>query len=55
MIYAYKGISAEGKKLKDKVEASSLTEAKAKLKSQKIIYQTIKEEQASFRWSRFFS
>jgi len=48
LIYAYKGISAEGKKVKDKVEALSLEEAKAKLKSQKIIYQTIKEETPSF-------
>lgn len=48
MIYSYKGISAEGKKLKDKLEAESLEEAKAKLKSQKVIYQSIKEETPSF-------
>lgn len=44
MIFAYKGINAEGKKVKDKVEALSLDEAKKKLKSQKIIYQSLEEE-----------
>jgi len=48
LIYAYKGITAEGKRVKDKIEAESLEQAKAKLKSAKIIYESIKEERASF-------
>ncbi|MCJ7764736.1 MAG: type II secretion system F family protein, partial [Thiovulaceae bacterium] len=44
MIFAYKGINAEGKKLSDKIEAASIEEAKSKLKAQKIIYQSIDEE-----------
>ncbi len=44
MIFKYKGINAEGKKLKDRVEALSLEEAKAKLKAQGIIYQSLEEE-----------
>ncbi len=47
MIYAYKGIDATGKKVKAKIEASTLAEAKAKLKSNGIIYTQIKEEKAS--------
>ena len=33
MIFKYRGIDAEGKKVRDKVEAISLGEAKSKLKS----------------------
>ncbi len=44
MIFAYKGITPEGKKVRDKVEASSLEEAKSKLKAQRIIYQYVEEE-----------
>ncbi|SFV53965.1 Type IV fimbrial assembly protein PilC [hydrothermal vent metagenome] len=47
MIYRYKGIDATGQKVNDKIEASSLAEAKAKLKNQKILYSSIKEERAS--------
>jgi len=47
MIFKYKGINAEGKKLSEKVEAISLAEAKLKLKAEKIIYQRIEEEQPS--------
>lgn len=47
MIYAYKGINAEGKKVNDKLEAASLEEAKSKLKAQSIIYQKISEESPS--------
>ena len=47
MIFKYKGINAEGKKLSEKVEAISLAEAKLKLKAEKIIYQSIEEEQPS--------
>ncbi len=48
MIFKYKGIDAEGKRVSDKVEATSLEEAKAKLKSKKIIYQTLDEDSPSF-------
>ena len=47
MIFKYKGINAEGKKLSEKVEAISLSEAKLKLKAEKIIYQSIEEESPS--------
>jgi type II secretory pathway component PulF len=47
MIYAYKGIDAEGKKLSDKIEAASLEEAKSKLKAQNILYKSIREEAPS--------
>ena len=47
MIYRYKGIDEFGKKAKDKVEATSIAEAKAKLKAKKIIYETVEEESAS--------
>lgn len=48
MIFKFKGISSDGKKVSDKIEALSLSEAKAKLKSKDIIYQTIKEDSLSF-------
>lgn len=48
MIVSYKGIDQNGNKVKAKIEATSLNEAKKKLKSQKIIYHTIKEEKDSF-------
>ncbi len=47
MIFKYKGINQEGKKVSDRVEALSLDEAKSKLKSMGVIYQTLKEDQAS--------
>jgi len=47
MIFAYKGINAEGKKVSDKVEATSIEEAKSKLKAQSIIYKSIEEESPS--------
>jgi len=47
MIFKYKGITHEGKKVSQKVEATSLDEAKAKIKAKKIIYQTINEESPS--------
>jgi len=46
MIFKYKGIDANGKNITDKVEASSLSEAKSKLKAKNIIYKTINEESA---------
>ena len=44
MIFKYKGINIQGKKVSGEIEATSLSEAKLKLKSQKIIYESIKEE-----------
>ena len=38
MIYRYNGINANGNKVSDRIEASSLAEAKSKLKHQKILY-----------------
>ncbi len=48
MIFGYKGFTKEGTKVKDRIEATSLVEARAKLKANGIIYQTLKEEKASF-------
>jgi len=48
MIFKYKGINSEGKKVSDKIEALSLKEAKSKLKAQNILYKSIEEESASF-------
>ncbi|MBU1659436.1 type II secretion system F family protein [bacterium] len=48
MIFKYKGIDSNGKKVNDKVEATSLLEAKSKLKAKKIIYQNISEDSPSF-------
>ena len=47
MIFSYKGFSAKGKKLSDKIEATTLAEAKAKLKAEGILYQSINEQSAS--------
>jgi len=56
MIFKYKGITSEGKKIRDKIEALSLDEAKSKLRSKGIIYETIKEDTKSiferFEFSR---
>ena len=48
MIFKYKGINAEGKKVRDKIEALSLNEAKSKLRAKGIIYERIDEEKKSF-------
>ena len=47
MIYKYKGIDERGKKLSSKIEASSLAEAKSKLKKSGIIYTEIVEQRGS--------
>jgi general secretion pathway protein F/type IV pilus assembly protein PilC len=52
VIFKYKGIDAAGKKIKERVEALNLAEAKAKLKAKNIIYQTIEEEHKAF-YERF--
>jgi general secretion pathway protein F/type IV pilus assembly protein PilC len=48
MIFKFKGIDHEGNKVSDKVEATSLLEAKNKLKSNKIIYQSIDVDTLAF-------
>lgn len=48
MIFKFKGFDHDGKKVSDKIEAASLVEAKNKLKSKKIIYQSIDEDTLSF-------
>lgn len=47
MIFKYKGIDAKGAKVKGKIEALSLSDAKSKLKAKKIIYQMLEEEAGS--------
>jgi len=47
MIFKYKGIDEAGNRVSDKVEALSLSEAKSKLKANKIIYESIQEENVS--------
>jgi len=48
MIFKYKGIDGEGKKVSQRMEASSLDEAKNKLRAKKIIYQSISEDSPAF-------
>ncbi|QSZ40700.1 type II secretion system F family protein [Sulfurimonas aquatica] len=48
MIFKYKGINAEGKKVSDRIEALSLEEAKSKLKAQSVIYHTLNEDEPAF-------
>ncbi len=48
MIFKFKGIDAEGKRISDKIEAASLEEAKSKLKAKKIIYESMKEDSPAF-------
>ncbi len=55
MIFKYKGIDAEGKKVSQKIEAISLVEAKGKLRAKQIIYQTINEERPAFYENLSFS
>ena len=44
MLFKYSGINADGKKIKSKLEASSLGEAKSKLKAKGILYTSLSEE-----------
>ena len=48
MIFKYKGIDSDGKKVNQKIEAISLDEAKNKLRVKKIIYQSISEDSPAF-------
>jgi general secretion pathway protein F/type IV pilus assembly protein PilC len=55
MIFKFKGIDQAGKKINDKIEAESILDAKNKLKSRNIIYQTISQENISLFDSFNFS
>jgi general secretion pathway protein F/type IV pilus assembly protein PilC len=55
MIFKFKGIDQTGKKINDKIEAESILDAKNKLKSRNIIYQTISQENISLFDSFNFS
>ncbi|MBL1243405.1 MAG: type II secretion system F family protein [Sulfurimonas sp.] len=48
MIFKYKGINSDGKKVKDRIEALSISEARSKLKATGIIYQSLEEEKPAF-------
>lgn len=48
MVYKYVGVNESGKKVSAKLEATSIEDAKRRLKAQKIIYKSIKEETFSF-------
>jgi len=48
MLFNYKGIDSSGKTIKAKIEATTLNEAKSKLKAKKIIYTDIKEDEFVF-------
>jgi len=48
MIFKYKGINQEGKKVSDRVEALSIEEARIKVKSLGIIYQSLQEDEPAF-------
>lgn len=48
MIFKYKGINSDGKRVSEKIEALSLDEAKGKLRVKKIIYQSISEDTPAF-------
>lgn len=48
MIFKYRGINSEGKKVSDRVEATSVNEARIKLKAKGIIYQSLNEDKPAF-------
>ncbi len=48
MIFKYKGINSDGKKVKDRIEALSMSEARSKLKATGIIYQSLEEDKPAF-------
>jgi len=48
MIFKYKGLDAKGKRVKQSIEATSLAEAKSKLRAQGILYESISEDSPSF-------
>lgn len=51
MLFKYQGFDSNGSKVKSKIEATSLQEAKAKLKAKSILYTSLEEE--NFSLSRF--
>lgn len=51
MLFKYQGFDSNGKKLKSKIEALNLNEAKAKLKAKNILYTSLDEE--DFNFSKF--
>lgn len=56
MIYKYSGVNNKGEKVSSKLEATSIEEARSRLKAQNILYKTLKEERASlFTFKRTYS
>jgi len=55
MIFKVKGIDKHGNKIKQRLEASSMDEAKSKLSAKEIIYQSIKEDSPTFYQNMDFS
>lgn len=53
MIFAYRGLDKDGKKVKASLEALDLQEAKAKLRHQSIIYSYLKEQKPIFQKNIF--
>ena len=51
MLFKYQGFDSNGKKLKSKIEALNLEEAKSKLKAKNILYTSLLEE--DFNFSKF--
>ena len=51
MLFKYQGFDSNGLKVKSKLEASTLEEAKSKLKAKSILYTTLEEE--NFNFSKF--
>lgn len=48
MIFKYKGINAEGKRVSDRVDALNLEEARIKVKAKGVIYQSLLEDTPAF-------
>ncbi len=55
MIFTYKGIDSKGNKLKSEIEASTLEEAKERLKNKGILYESIEEDMPSLFDHTLFS
>lgn len=53
MLFKYTGIDYEGNKVKAKIEASSLLNAKAKIKNKKIFIKSIEEDEPIFNTKHF--
>lgn len=48
MLYKYSGLDKSGLKIKSKIEASSVEDAKLKLKAKGILYTSLKEDSIDF-------